>query len=459
MLFAACGVTLALLSIGCKKNRPPTAPQVSGPTLGKPGASLTYSFSSTDPENQEIAYKAAWGDTSTVDWSSTYASGQQVTRTHAYPDSGVYRVKVKAKDTQEAESEWSDSIVVSIGFRPPNQPGKPAGPVSCSTSIAYTFTVKTTHPRGDSVWFQFDWGGVVGNWGGPAASDSQFQVQHTFDSAGTFGVMVRAKDVRDGMSPWSEPLNVSVVQSPGGPPLNLLLSAHTDSTIALYWTAPTQGTPSGYNVYFKDVAAVTFALVGTISSTTTTHDPHGATGLYTVSAVFGTTEHSCADTLSTVPVHTVGTTVSELNSTGNAGYGWDRTAGTGATYTMELSSSALYVDFYITDWATGFAGPIYQICSPDEGPNDPGGVVPPGSWRVNGFTNALANENDPLPTHSGVTYFNWTDLTTDPILIGCYTNGDGYYALVRISNINLGTGTVQAETWFQKVAGLRLIKH
>jgi len=114
VLLVVCGVALALFLTGCKKNRPPTVPEVSGPTVGKTGATLTYTFSSTDLENQEIAYAVSWVDTSAVEWSSTYASGEQVTQTHSYPDSGVYVVKVKARDTQLAESEWSDSIVVSI---------------------------------------------------------------------------------------------------------------------------------------------------------------------------------------------------------------------------------------------------------------------------------------------------------------------------------------------------------
>jgi len=458
VLFVVCGVMLAVFSAGCKKNRPPTAPQLSGPTLGKPSATLTYTFSSTDPENQEIAYTVAWGDTSAGEWSLTSASGQQVTRTHAYADSGAYHVKVKARDAQLAESEWSDSIVVSIGFRPPNQPGKPSGPASCSVGVAYTFTAKTTHPLGDSVWFQFDWGGAVGNWGGPVASDSQFQGQHVFDSVGTFGIAVRAKDARGDTSAWSESLNVTVVRSPAGPPLSLQLSAATDSTITLSWAAPTQGTPTGYNVYFKDVAGASFALVETVSTTTATHDPHGATGLYTVSAVFGAVEHFCADTLSTVPVYTAQTAVSELNAAGYSGYGWDRSAGTGATYTMTLPASADYVDFYITDFAPIFYGPTYSIASPDMGPSDPGNVVPAGLWRVSAFSNALTSETAPLPTYSTSTYFTYTDLATDPILVGCYTT-DGYYALVELSDYNTGAGTVSTQSWFQRVHGLRLIKH
>jgi hypothetical protein len=109
-----CGAVIALFSTGCKKNRPPTVPEISGPTAGKTGATLTYTFSSTDPENQDITYAVAWGDTSAVEWSSAYASGEEVTQTHSYPDTGVYLVKVKARDTQLSESEWSDSIVVSI---------------------------------------------------------------------------------------------------------------------------------------------------------------------------------------------------------------------------------------------------------------------------------------------------------------------------------------------------------
>jgi hypothetical protein len=115
-LFALCAtaLTFATFPLGCSSNRPPATPQLSGPTLGIVGDTLTYTFAATDPENQELAYMVAWGDTSAVEWSPPYPSGQQATRAHAFVDPGTYHVKVKARDTQQAESEWSDSLGVSV---------------------------------------------------------------------------------------------------------------------------------------------------------------------------------------------------------------------------------------------------------------------------------------------------------------------------------------------------------
>jgi hypothetical protein len=244
----------------------------------------------------------------------------------------------------------------------------------------------------------------------------------------------------------------------GGAPSGVALSAATDSTVMVTWTAPTEGTPDKYYVAFMETGASAYVNFDTVTTTSVEHFPAGKTGKYMVTAVFGSETFDAATTPSSEPVATSAMTVSELNATGNSGFGWDRTGGTGTTYSMTVGGNAASVDFYITDFATGFAGPTYSIASPDEGPNDAGGVVPTGSWRVNGFSNALTNENDPLPLHSSTAYFNFTDLATDPVLIGCWT-ADGYYALVKLSSYNMSAGTVSVQTWFQKIKGLRLIEH
>jgi len=204
---------------GCSKNEPPATPVLSGPTQGIPGKSVTYTFSTTDPEGQDIAYLVSWGDQSEEDWDEGYASGEEVTRVHRFADSGVYYVKVMARDSKEAESKWSDSIALAIAFWPPNQPQAPTGPATCTTGVAATFATKTTHPQGDSVRFQFNWGDTLGDWSTPVASDSVYREEHTFDTAGTYNVMVRAKDARNGTSVWSDPLAVTViyVEAPAKP--------------------------------------------------------------------------------------------------------------------------------------------------------------------------------------------------------------------------------------------------
>jgi hypothetical protein len=246
----------------------------------------------------------------------------------------------------------------------------------------------------------------------------------------------------------------------GGAPTGVTLTAATDSTVKVSWTAPTEGTPDKYYVAFMATDASTYTDFDTVTAVTVDHDPAGKTGKYKVTAVFGSEPYDAATTPSTAPIATPAATVSELNATGNAGYGWDRTAGTGTTYSMKVAGNAASVDFYITDWAAGFAGPTYSIASPDLAPTDTmGGLHVSGTWRINGFTDPLTSEQAALPVHSAVTYLSYTDLATDPILVGCFTTADGYYALVKLSGYNTGAGTVSVQTWFQTIKGLRLIQH
>jgi len=244
----------------------------------------------------------------------------------------------------------------------------------------------------------------------------------------------------------------------GGVPLNIQLALDTDSTVKITWSAPLEGTPDKYVVSFKEVGATSFATIGEPTVTQFVHVPTGgATGTYKVAAVFGSETYEGLTMPSTEPKATAATSVSELNAAGNSGYGWTRASGQGGTYSMTQATNAASVDFYITNFAAGYSGTPYSIASPDLGPTDPGGVVPSGSWRVNAFTNPLTSEAGPLPTHSNLVYFNYTDIT-DPTVVGCYTE-DGYYAMVKLSGINTGQGTVQAQSWIQLVKGLRLIKH
>jgi len=241
----------------------------------------------------------------------------------------------------------------------------------------------------------------------------------------------------------------------GGAPTNLQVTADTDSTVKLTWNAPAEGTPDKYIVYFQETGASSFTqIANNITTTLFVHNPNGKTGVYKVAALFGSQEYTSSNTVTTVPKATSALTVAELNASGNSGYGWNRTSGEGATYSMTQAANASNVDFYITDFQTT----TYSIASPDQGPTDPGNVVPAGSWRVNAIAGPLTDENAPLPVHSSTIYANYQDIIQTPFLAGIYTQ-DGYYALAKLDGFNSGDKTYQVSGWFQLVKGLRLMQH
>lgn len=97
-------------------NDPPDKPsKPSGPNSGKKGEEYTYTASTTDIDGDNIYYWFDWDDGTSSGWIGPYSSGATASEKHKWTSIGDYEVKVKAKDTPyDAESEWSDSLKVSI---------------------------------------------------------------------------------------------------------------------------------------------------------------------------------------------------------------------------------------------------------------------------------------------------------------------------------------------------------
>ena len=99
----------------CEVNTPPEKPQKpSGPTSGEPGVEYTYSTTTTDPNNQELYYQWNWGDGTTSDWLGPYEPAQNAEAQHTWSKKGNYEIKVKAKDTCDAESPWSEPLPITM---------------------------------------------------------------------------------------------------------------------------------------------------------------------------------------------------------------------------------------------------------------------------------------------------------------------------------------------------------
>jgi hypothetical protein len=85
-----------------------------GPKNGKTGEELTYSTKTFDDDGDELYYMWDWDDGTTSDWEGPYLSAETVDFTHTWTTAGNYQIKVKAKDIHDYESEWSDTLSVSV---------------------------------------------------------------------------------------------------------------------------------------------------------------------------------------------------------------------------------------------------------------------------------------------------------------------------------------------------------
>ena len=262
-----------------------------------------------------------------------------------------------------------------------------------------------------------------------------------------------------------------------GPPTQLLLSAASDTTIRITWTVPGGSLPDSYVIAFKETGTSAWLDVGSAvdSATQADHNPSGRTGQYRVTAVYGTRSYSSIQNPTSTPVHSSVMLVGELNSTTHSGYGWDRDSGAGSLFTMRYASNADNVDFYVTDWTVGFAGPAYYVASPDWGQFERGGsgYVPVGSWRPNRFASLATDVRGPLAPFDSAAYVDILELRsdssfaavvcTDTITVSDTTDTfvtvSRHYALVKFGRPDAANGTVQAETWFQAIRNLRLIQH
>jgi len=131
-----------IIALGTGINCPPSLPTIDGPGSGDAGEVYTYSFASTDPDNDDISsYTIDWGDDSIDIIEGTFDSGEIITVNHTWNKRGTYIIKAKAKDIYGIESDWGTlSVKMPLDLQgthqssptPQSQPS--AQPISKTTS-------------------------------------------------------------------------------------------------------------------------------------------------------------------------------------------------------------------------------------------------------------------------------------------------------------------------------------
>jgi len=91
----------------------PSKPNINGPSSGKTGT-YTFSFASTDPNNDKIQYKINWGDAEVYEYTDFYNSEEVSYKTHNYDKEGTYNIKVKAIDIDKMESQDFGTHLIKI---------------------------------------------------------------------------------------------------------------------------------------------------------------------------------------------------------------------------------------------------------------------------------------------------------------------------------------------------------
>ena len=173
-------------------NLPPEKPLIDGPISGAVGKEYDYTFVTTDPENDYVYYYVEWGDGEIEDWIGPFDSGEEQTFEHSWSEIGVNEIRAKAKDYNEAESNWSETFTVTIS----NPPGVPDinGPHKGDVGAELTFTFNADDPDGENVKYIIHWGDGKFDTTDLYPSGTDVTVKHTWDIADLYNIKAKAQD-------------------------------------------------------------------------------------------------------------------------------------------------------------------------------------------------------------------------------------------------------------------------
>jgi hypothetical protein len=198
------------------ENQPPEKPdKPSGLETGSIGVSYSYSTNSIDHNNDKIKYGWDWNGDGTADhWSSLSNSGTTINTPHTFTSTGTYNIKVIAEDEHGLQSSFSEALPVTITSNPLNKPVTPTGEASGKIGVSCIYQSSTIDLDGDQIYYLFNWGdGTDTGWIGPYDSGDICQESHIWNTKGSDGVKVKAKDTFGTESTWSDSLPITMSYS------------------------------------------------------------------------------------------------------------------------------------------------------------------------------------------------------------------------------------------------------
>jgi len=105
------GVSMAHSFVCYYENEPPGKPEISGPKTGGPDTSYDFTFTSIDPDGDDIRFYIMWDD-GDIEYTDYISSGDSVTVSHTWKKTRSYQINAKTEDTQGASSSFSSHDVI-----------------------------------------------------------------------------------------------------------------------------------------------------------------------------------------------------------------------------------------------------------------------------------------------------------------------------------------------------------
>lgn len=87
-------------------NDPPDKPEITGDSEGRAGKEYEYTFTSNEPDGENVSFFVYWGDGNATGWFGPYPSGEAAVVSHTWEEKGTYNITARAKDPHGAMSEW-----------------------------------------------------------------------------------------------------------------------------------------------------------------------------------------------------------------------------------------------------------------------------------------------------------------------------------------------------------------
>ncbi|MBI4895857.1 MAG: discoidin domain-containing protein [Candidatus Aenigmarchaeota archaeon] len=228
------------LSSNTSTGKKPSQPLLIGRTSGFVNIPYQFTAESIDPNNKQLRYEWDWNGDGVVDETSNILnSGNVDNRSHVFSNTGVYNIKVRAMNVDNNRSEYSEylRIVINESSLPSNSiPSQPLliGRTSGFVNIPYQFTAESIDPNNKQLRYEWDWNGdgVIDETSNILNSGNVDNRSHVFSNTGVYNIKVRAMNVDNNRSEYSEYLRIVIKKiSVANTPPQILSIEATPSTV------------------------------------------------------------------------------------------------------------------------------------------------------------------------------------------------------------------------------------